>query len=401
MVELLERNDYLEQLIRSKDLNLIKVITGMRRSGKSILLQQYKEYLLSQNVPERNIIYMNFESAEWYSIKNYEDLYKYVKSLKGKGKKYILLDEVQAIKNWEKAVNSMLVDIDCDIYITGSNAYLLSSELTTLLAGRILTIKMYPFSFKEFVQAYPFQEEEDKYDKFDKYLRFGGLPMLINLNDNEQLILNYLNDIRDVVLKKDVMTRNSIKDVVFLDNLIKYMASNIGNLTTPNAIAEYMKKNGTNITNETIDSYLKMLENAFFVYRVPRYELKGKQLLKTQGKYYFADNGLKNVIDGMESYDTESSYENLIYVELLRRGYEVYVGKYNDIEIDFVAVKPNKKVYYQVTRSLMDEKVEQREKRSLLAIGDNYKKVILTMDRAKNKQLEGIEVINIVDFLLK
>lgn len=401
MVELLERNDYLEQLIRSKDLNLIKVITGMRRSGKSILLQQYKEYLLSQNVPERNIIYMNFESAEWYSIKNYEDLYKYVKSLKGKGKKYILLDEVQNIKNWEKAVNSMLVDIDCDIYITGSNAYLLSSELTTLLAGRILTIKMYPFSFKEFVQAYPFQEEEDKYDKFDKYLRFGGLPMLINLNDNEQLILNYLNDIRDVVLKKDVMTRNSIKDVVFLDNLIKYMASNIGNLTTPNAIAEYMKKNGTNITNETIDSYLKMLENAFFVYRVPRYELKGKQLLKTQGKYYFADNGLKNVIDGMESYDTGSSYENLIYVELLRRGYEVYVGKYNDIEIDFVAVKPNKKVYYQVTRSLMDEKVEQREKRSLLAIGDNYKKVILTMDRAKNKQLEGIEVINIVDFLLK
>lgn len=400
MAELLERNDYLKQLIRSKDLKLIKVITGMRRSGKSILLQQYKEYLISQNIPEKNIVYMNFESAEWYDISSYEELYKYIRSLKLSGKIYILLDEVQNVKNWEKAVNSLLVDIDCDIYITGSNAYLLSSELTTLLAGRILTIKMYPFSFKEFMKAYPFQEEEDKYDKFDKYLKFGGLPMLINLNDNEQLILNYLNDIRDVVMKKDVITRNNIKDVVFLDNLIKYMASVIGNLTTPNAIAEYMRKNGSNITNETVDSYLKMLENAYFIYRVPRYELKGKQLLKTQGKYYFADNGIKNMIDGIQSYDTGSSYENLIYMELLRRGYEVYVGKYQNIEIDFVAIKPNEKIYFQVTRSLLDEKVEEREKRSLLAVEDNYKKVILTMDRVKNKQIDGIEVINIVDFLL-
>ena len=225
--------------------------------------------------------------------------------------------------------------------------------------------------------------------------------MLVNLNDDEQLIINYLNDIRDVVLKKDVITRNNIKDVVFLDNLIKYMASCIGNLTNPNAIAEFMRKNGSSITNETVDSYLKMLENAYFIYRVPRYELKGKQLLKTQGKYYFSDNGLKNIIDGIESYDSGSSYENLIYMELLRQGYEVYVGKYNDIEIDFVAIKPNEKIYFQVARSIMDEKVEEREKRSLLAIRDNYRKVILTMDRVKNKQIEGIEVINIVDFLTR
>lgn len=316
---MLKREKYLNQLIESKDLNLIKVITGVRRSGKSTLLLQFKDYLISQKIPNKNIIYMNFESAEWYEIKNYEDLYNYIKEHIANGKNYILLDEVQNVAMWEKAVNSFLVDIDCDIYITGSNAYLLSSELTTLLAGRVFTIKIYPFSFKEFLAEYPFKNAEDKYDKFDKYLKFGGMPMLVNMNDNEELMTNYLNDIKEVVLKKDVINRNSIKDVVFLDNLIKYMSTCIGTLTTPNSIADFMKKNGSNITNETVDSYLKMIENAYFIYRVPRYELKGKQLLKTQGKYYFVDNGLKNIISGFSSYDSGSSYENLIYIELLRR----------------------------------------------------------------------------------
>ena len=399
---MLIREKYLNQLIDGKDLNLIKVITGVRRSGKSTLLLQYKDYLVSQNISEEDIIYMNFESAEWYDIKDYNDLYKYIKERanNNSNKKYILLDEVQNVDKWEKAVNSILVDINSDIYITGSNAYLLSSELTTLLAGRVLTIKIYPFSFKEFLKEYPFKNNEDKYEKFDKYLKYGGMPMIVNMNDNENLIINYLNDLKEVVLKKDVISRNNIKDIVFLDNLIKYMASVIGNLTTPYSIAEFMKKNGSTITNETVDSYLKMLENAYFIYRVPRYELKGKQLLKTQGKYYFIDNGLKNIIAGFSSYDTGSSYENLIYIELLRRGYEVYVGQYNDIEIDFIAIKPSEKIYYQVTRSILDEKVEEREKKSLLAINDNYKKVILTMDNVKNKQIEGIDVINIIDFLM-
>ena len=399
---MLIREEYLRKLIDSKDLNLIKVITGVRRSGKSTLLLQYKDYLLSQKIKEQDIIYMNFESAEWYDIKDYNDLYKNITlKITDGNKKYILLDEVQNVVGWEKAVNSLLVDTNSDIYITGSNAYLLSSELTTLLAGRVLTIKIYPFSFKEFMATYPFKNDEDKYDRFDKYLKYGGMPMLVNMNDNEQLIINYLNDLKEVVLKKDVISRNNIKDIVFLDNLIKYMASVIGNLTTPNAIAEFMKKNGSNITNETVDSYLKMLENAYFLYRVPRYELKKKQLLKTQGKYYFIDNGLKNIIDGITHYDSGSSYENLVYIELLRRGYEVYVGQYNDIEIDFIAIKPNERIYYQVSRSIMDEKVEEKEKKSLLAINDNYKKVILTMDRVKNKQIEGIEVVNIIDFLLE
>lgn len=215
---------------------------------------------------------------------------------------------------------------------------------------------------------YPFGKNEDEATKFEKYLKYGGMPMLTNMNDNEELILNYLNDLKEVVLKKDDISRNKIKDVVFLDNLIKYMASTIGNLTTPNSIAEFMRKNGSSITNETVDSYLKMLENAYFIYRVPRYELKGKQLLKKQSKYYFIDNGLKNAIDGISSYDTGSSYENIIYIELLRRGYDVYVGQYNDIEIDFTAIKANERIYYQVTRSLLDEKVEEREKNLYLLL---------------------------------
>jgi len=259
---------------------------------------------------------MNFESADWYGIKNYEDLYSYIKSHISKGKNYILLDEVQNVEAWEKAVNLLVVDIDSDIYITGSNAYLLSSELTTLLAGRVLTIKIYPFSFKEFIEEYPFKENEDKYDK---YLKFGGMPMAVNMNVNEELIINYLTDIKEVVLKKDVIGGNKIKDVIFLDNLIKYMASCIGNLTTPNNISELMQKNGSTVTNETVDSYLSMIENTYFIYRVPRYDLKGKQLLKTQGKYYFVDNGLKNIVDGLSSYDSRSGFENLIYIELLRR----------------------------------------------------------------------------------
>lgn len=398
---MLKRDKYLDQLIEVKDLNLIKVITGVRRCGKSTLLLQYKDYLLENGIKDSDILYMCFESAECYEIKDYKDLYNYIKSKYHDKKVYLLLDEVQNVEDWEKAVNSLLVDINCDIYITGSNAYLLSSELTTLLAGRVYTINMYPFSFSEYLQINNNTNSQDKYQLFNDYLKYGGMPMLINMKDNERLKTNYLADIKDVVLKKDIIARNKIKDVVFLDNLLRYMSTVIGTLINPSSISDFMKKNGSNIDNETVDKYLKMIENAYFIYRVPRYELKGKQLLKTQGKYYFVDNGLKNVLAGFSSYDTGSSYENIVYMELLRRGYEVYVGKYNDLEIDFVAISPNEKIYYQVTRSLLSEDVENREKKSLLAINDNYKKVILTMDMAYNKIIEGIEVKNIVDFLLE
>lgn len=397
---MLKRVKYLNELIEAKDLNLIKVITGVRRCGKSTLLLQYKDYLLDNGVNETDVVYMSFESAEWYDIKDYRDLYNYVKSKYKNKKLYLLLDEVQNVEKWEKAVNSFLVDIKCDIYVTGSNAKLLSSELTTLVAGRVYTIKMYPFSFAEYIEALK-DSNKSKYELFDDYLKYGGMPMLIDMNDNERLKVNYLSDIKDVVLKKDIIARNKIKDVVFLDNLLRYMSTVIGTLINPNTISDFMKKNGSSLDNETVDKYLKMIENAYFIYRVPRYELKGKQLLKTQGKYYFVDNGLKNVLAGFASYDSGSSYENIIFMELLRRGYEVYVGKYNDLEIDFVATSPNEKIYYQVTRSLLSEEVENREKKSLLAINDNYKKVILTMDMTFNKSIEGIEVKNIIDFLLE
>ena len=394
------RAKYLNQLIEAKDLNLVKVITGVRRSGKSTLLLQYRDYLLNNNIKKDNIIYMSFESAEWYDIKDYKDLYNYVKGKVNDSKLYLLLDEVQNIGSWEKAVNSFLVDLDVDIYITGSNANLLSSELTTLLAGRVYTIKIYPLSFSEYIQIYPFKNNEDKYIMFDKYLKYGGMPMLASLNDNERLITNYLSDIKDVVLKKDIIARNRIKDIVFLDNLLHYMSTVIGTLVNPSSIADFMSKNCGNIDNETVDKYLKMVECAYFIYRIPRYELKGKQILKTQGKYYFVDNGLKNILSGFSSYDSGSSLENIVCMELLRRGYDVYVGKFNDLEIDFIAISPDERIYYQVSRSILDENIENREKRSLLAIEDNYRKIILTMDVNYNKVIDGVEVINIIDFLL-
>ena len=300
-----------------------------------------------------------------------------------------------------KSCKFIFVDIDADIYVTGSNANLLSSELTTLLAGRVYTVQIYPLSFAEYIQIYPFKNNEDKCKMFDKYLKFGGLPMLACLNDNERLMVNYLSDIKDVVLKKDIIARNKIKDIVVLDNLLQYMSTVIETLINPSSIADFMKNNGSSIDNETVNKYLKMIENAYFTYRIPRYELKAKQFLKTQGKYYFVDNGLKNILSGFSSYDSGSSCKNIVCMELLRRGYDVYVDKYNDLEIDFIAVSPEEKIYYQVARSILSEEVENRKKRSLLAIDDNYKKVILTMDNNYNKVIDGIEVVNIVDFLLE
>lgn len=402
---MIKRDKYLNILKESKDLNLIKVITGVRRSGKSVLLMQYKDYLISQGVKDENIIYINFESAEFFDIQNYKQLNEYVKekynSRKNKKKMYVMLDEVQRVESWEKTVNAFLVDLDVDIYITGSNAYLLSSELATLLSGRILTINVFPFSFNEYILAKKDNNEEvSNIDEvFDEYLKWGGMPQMKLFKQNDMLRSRYLKDITDVVLKNDVIARNNIKDPVFLDNLLKYMASVIGNLTTPNGIAEFMRKNGKKVSNETVDSYLKMFENAYILYRTPRFELRGKELLKTQGKYYFVDNGIKNNIDGIDNYFSGSSLENVVYIELLRRGYEVYVGKYDSLEIDFVAIKPDKKIYIQVSRTIMDEKVEEREKKSLLFINDNYQKIILTMDKNGKKVIEGIDVVYIPDFL--
>ena len=391
------RERYLNILKKYKDINLIKAITGVRRCGKSTLLLQFKDYLLESNISQDDIIYMNFESSDWYEITDYKKLTQYIKSKYDNKKLYILLDEIQNVEKWEKSLNSLLVDINCDIYVTGSNAYMLSSELTTLLAGRVLTLRLYPFSFKEYNDV---KSNNSKEENFANYLKYGGMPLITSLNDSE-LITNYLLDIKDVVLKNDVISRNNIKDIALLDNLLQFTSSVIGNLTSATNITDYINKAGRRVHNETVDGYLKMLENAYIIYRVPRYSLDGKNLLKTQGKYYFVDQGIRNVINGFASYDSGSAFENIVYMELLRRGYQVYVGKHHDVEIDFIAISPNETKYYQVCRNISDKEVLEREKRSLLLLNDNYEKIIITNDKYDNTVIDGIKIQNIIDFLLE
>lgn len=396
------RKQYLNRLIEAKDTEFIKVITGVRRSGKSTLLLMFKDHLLNNNVKEENIIHINFESARYDEIKNYKDLYNYVKSKLSKGKNYILLDEVQNIDSWEKAVNSINVDFNVDIYITGSNAYLLSSELATLLSGRCIEIKMYPLSFKEFLEFNNYDMTKIE-DKFNEYLKYGGLPAITHIKDKSDLIMTYLNDIYNTIVKKDVLERNKINDIALLENIIRYISSNIGSQISANKISDYLNSNKIveKSNHQTVDNYLKMLENAFIVYKAERSDIKSKNILKTLGKYYIADTGLRNIILGFRNIDEGHLLENVIYLELLRRGYKVSIGKTLDYEVDFVAENVNEKKYYQVSQSIKDEKVKMRELRSLESISDNYEKTILTMDKTINNDYNGIKVVNIIDFLLE
>lgn len=396
------RKQYLNRLIEAKDTEFIKVITGVRRSGKSTLLLMFKDHLLNNNVKEENIIHINFESARYDEIKNYKDLYDYVKSKLSKGKNYILLDEVQNIDSWEKAVNSINVDFNVDIYITGSNAYLLSSELATLLSGRYIEIKMYPLSFKEFLEFNNYDMTKIE-DKFNEYLKYGGLPAITYIKDKPDLIMTYLNDIYNTIVKKDILERNKINDIALLENIIRYISSNIGSQISANKISDYLNSNKIveKSNHQTVDNYLKMLENAFIVYKAERSDIKSKNILKTLGKYYIADTGLRNIILGFRNIDEGHLLKNVIYLELLRRGYKVSIGKTLDYEVDFVAENVNEKKYYQVSQSIKDEKVKMRELRSLKSISDNYEKTILTMDKTINNDYNGIKVVNIIDFLLE
>ncbi len=399
---MINREMYLNRLIDAKDTEFIKVITGVRRSGKSTLLLMFKEYLLNNGVKEQNIIHINFESAIYDNIKDYKDLYNEIKSKIGKGKTYILLDEVQNVGKWEKAINSLNVDFDVDIYITGSNAYLLSSELATLLSGRYIEIKMYPLSFKEFL-IFNNYDESNIDDKFNEYLQYGGLPAITQIKGKNDLVLTYLNDIYNTIVKKDIIDRNNIKDTVLLENIIKYISANIGSIISPNKISDYLNSNKiTEKSNhQTIDNYLKMLENAFIVYKVDRSDIRSKALLKTLGKYYIADIGIRNIILGFRNIDEGHLLENIIYLELLRRGYKVSIGKILDFEVDFVCENTETIKYFQVTKTLDNEEVFAREIRSLESISDNYEKTILTMDKTINKDYNGIKIINIIDFLLE
>ncbi len=397
------REKYLNKMIDAKDKPFIKVITGVRRSGKSTLLLMFKDYLLNNNTLEDNIIYINFESALYDDIKNYKDLYQYVKEKIKKDKVYLLLDEVQNVEAWEKAINSFSVDFDIDIYITGSNAYLLSSELSTLLSGRYIEIKMYPLSFKEYLVFNKYNTKSDLDNKFMEYLKYGGLPAITLIKDNDELVLSYLNDIYNTIVKKDIIDRNNIKDTALLENIIKYLATNIGSSVSSTKISNYLNTNkiALNSNHQTIDNYLNMLEKSFIMYKADRTDIKSKALLKTLGKYYIADTGIRNIILGFRNIDEGHLLENIVYLELLRRGYKVNIGKTNDYEVDFVAENPNTIKYYQVTKTIVTEEVRKRELRSLESINDNYEKIILTLDKPFSKDYNGIKVINIIDWLLE
>lgn len=402
VMKMIIRDTYLKRMIDAKDTELIKVITGVRRSGKSTLLLMFKEYLIKNDISTDNIIYINFESAIYDDIKDYKDLYKFVASKIKQGKMYILLDEVQNVTAWEKAVNSFKVDFDIDIYITGSNAYLLSSELSTLLSGRYIEIKIYPLSFKEYL-IFNNYDKNNLEEKFNEYLKYGGLPAITLIKDNSDLVLSYLDDIYNTIVKKDIIDRNNIKDTALLENIIRYLSNNIGSPISTTKISNYLNSNKitSNSNHQTVDNYLNMLEKSFIVYKVVRTDIKSKALLKTLGKYYICDTGIRNIILGFRNINEGHLLENVVYLELLRRGYRVNIGKSGFYEVDFVAENPNVIKYYQVTQTLSDDKVKQREIRSLENISDNYEKIILTMDKTINNDFNGIKVINIIDWLLK
>ncbi|MDY4996313.1 MAG: ATP-binding protein [Bacilli bacterium] len=395
------REKYLKRMIDAKDTEFIKVITGVKRSGKSTLLLMFKDYLVHHHVKEENIIYINFESAMYDDIKNYKDLYQYIQKRIKDSKVYLLLDEVQNVEAWEKAINSFKVDFDIDIYITGSNAYLLSSELSTLLSGRYIEIKVYPLSFKEYLVFNQYDNQNIE-DKFYEYLRYGGLPAITLIKNNDELVLSYLNDIYNTIVKKDIIDRNNIKDSALLENIIKYLVTNIGSSISANKISDYLNSNKIveKSNHQTIDNYLNMLEKSFIMYKADRTDIRSKSLLKTLGKYYISDTGIRNIILGFRNIDEGHLLENVVYLELLRRGYRVNIGKTNDYEVNFVAENPNDIKYFQVTKTLLSDEVKEREIRSLESIDDNYEKIILTMDKPISRDYNGIKVMNIIEWLL-
>ena len=395
------RDIYLNKLVNFKDKPLIKVITGIRRCGKSTLLDLFEEYLLNNGIKKENIIHMNFEDWLYDEIKDYKYLNKYIKEkILDNDKKYIILDEIQQISNWEKAINSFLITLNCDIYITGSNAYLLSSEISTLLSGRYVEIKMLPLSFKEYLEFNNYNTKENLEEHFNDYLLYGGLPIVSYVHD-KSAIRNILSGIFNTVIIKDVSKRNAIRDITLLENLIRYIAQNVGSPISSRNISNYLNSAGRKTSTETIDNYLKMLENAFIIYKANRFDIKGKMYLKTLEKYYIVDTGIRNELLSFKDGDYGHMLENLIYIELLRRGYDVAVGKIDNLEVDFVAQNYDEKIYYQVSASILDENTKKRELNPFDHIPDHYEKVILTMDKTPIKDFNGIKNINIIDFLLQ
>ena len=400
-MEKIKREDYLSILRNFKDKQIIKVITGIRRSGKSTLLEIFQDYLKETGVKEEQIVSINFENADYEGLQDRRKLYEYLKSKLIKNKKtYIFLDEIQNVYEFEKTVDSLFINKDVDLYITGSNAYLLSSELATLLTGRYIEIKMLPLSFKEYMSA--FEDKTDISMKFRKYLRYSSFPQAIELyNANPNNIELFLDGIYNTILFKDVMQRKGITDKNVLERTTKYLYDNIGNRTSVKTISDNIEGLSKNNSYNTVSNYVEALIASYMVYKVNRYDIKGKELLKTQEKYYAVDIGLRYHILGQNAgRDMGHIIENIVYLELLRRGYKVYIGKLDDMEIDFVARNSENTIYYQVALTVREEKTLERELQSLRKINDNYPKFILTMDEDLDADFEGIKKLNLLDWLM-
>ncbi len=408
MAELINRPEYLEQLIQNKDVDLVKIVTGIRRCGKSSLLDLYHQYLSDHGIAEANIIHMNMESLRYWNLSDYLSFYDYISErIPESGKTYLIFDELQTVEHWEKAIESFRLDFDVDIYITGSNAYLLSTEFSTLLSGRYIEICVLPLSFKEFLTFHKFDSMVTAEEKFQRYLQFGGMPILREYQFNEARSNQALEGIYSTVVLKDILQRNGQADQGMLQKIMLFLCSNIGSVTSPNSIGNVLSNEGdihtgrgNHVAGKTVDKYISMLRSAFIIYSVSRYDVKGKQLLKTLGKNYIIDIGFRNMLLGYRDVDRGHIMENIVFLELIRRDYRVYIGKVRKTEVDFIAEKPNDKLYIQVTESMQSPETRERELRPLRMISDNYEKIVLSMDRNYINSYDGIKSLYLIDWLL-
>lgn len=394
------RNKYIEKIKKFIDKPIVKILTGMRRVGKSTILNIIKDQVL-KDVPDENKIYMNFESFEFFDIKDANALKDYLsEKLKDKeGKVYFFFDEIQLVKDWEKVINGLRVSHNCDIYITGSNSKLISGDLATLLAGRYVEFEIQPFTFDEFSEIYR-SSNLSREELFQKFIKIGGMPGLKYFNLEEEVSQKYLNDIYNTVLVKDVLNYNNIRDVDIFNRILSFATQNIGANFSASAIRNYLKSENRNISVDTVLNYLEYCNKAFVLKKVPRYDLSGKKLLKVDEKYYLTDHGFRQSMGFSNVIDIEKTLENIVYIELLSRGYDVKIGKVKDREIDFVAKKGEDISYFQIAYLMENEKTREREFGAYDLVTDNYPKYVLSMDKIDFSQ-RGIVHKNIIDFLLE
>lgn len=402
---MLKRDEYIKKIVPFIDKDVIKVLTGIRRSGKSVMLKLLMEKLKNRGINENQFIYINFENLKYRKLKNYERLYDFIlNKVDDKYKSYyIFLDEIQEVEEWERCVNSLRVDEDFnfDIYITGSNAKLLSGELSTYLAGRYIEFVVYPFSFKEFFEIMKEKNKEiDLKEAFQDYVKFGGMPFLHNLDYNFEASMQYLQDLYASIILKDITQRNNIRDTDLLERIINYVVMNIGNTFSATSISKFFKSENRKVAIETILNYIKACEEAFLVYRVARNDLLGKKILNVNEKYYIADHGIREAIMENNQKNINQVLENIVYFEMLRRGYNVKIGKVDNLEVDFVCKKNDETIYIQVSYLLASEDTKEREFSVLENIKDNYPKYVLSMDEFDMSR-NGIKHVNLIEFLIK